>query len=194
MLEQLKPFKSVEDTLADETFVKWLGGIVGTEREGWFLELLAQLEYVGCRKILKGVPFGEVTVEVLQHVSEEAQHAFLLKNQAVRVHGNKTWTDSMFGAAGWRYFSDLDREISLRCQGSEYQWVSWAIEQRVLWVYPQYLELTQNAAVQATIRVILAQEARHGEYFGGRGEQTETIAREIECGLWRRLVGELEGQ
>ena len=47
-----------------------------------WIDLLAQLEYVGCRKIVKSVRSEDVSLDILRHVSEEASHAYLLKSVA----------------------------------------------------------------------------------------------------------------
>ncbi|HXX95437.1 MAG TPA: hypothetical protein VEN81_17585, partial [Planctomycetota bacterium] len=70
-----------------------------------WIDLLSQLEYVGCRKIVKSVGFGEVSLEVLRHVSEEASHAYLLKAVAEQLGlGGRSWRDGLFSEAGWGYF------------------------------------------------------------------------------------------
>lgn len=134
-------------------------------REVAWLDLLSQMEYVGMRKIVKSLDFGRVDVHVLQHIAEEASHAYLLKTVVEKLGGTawKNWATSPFSELGWRYFSGLDREL---CelepdQSSFYATVSWAVEQRVLELYPTYLEITQEPLVRRVIETILAQEKRH---------------------------------
>jgi len=38
--------------------------------EAEWLDLLSQLEYVGCRKIIKAIPYHQIDEGILQHVSE----------------------------------------------------------------------------------------------------------------------------
>src|SRR5437868_9851335 len=93
----------------DPSIAKLLDSIVaspGVERE--WIDLLSQLEYVGCRKIVKSVGFEAVSLDVLRHVSEEASHAYLLKS----IAGDRSWRDGRFAEAGWRYFQGLDQRIS----------------------------------------------------------------------------------
>jgi len=158
-----------------------------------WIDLLSQLEYVGCRKIVKSIGFESVTLEVLRHVSEEASHAYLLK--AVVEEGGivgRSWREGRFAEAGWGYFQNLDRRISALpgSDGLRYPAVSWAIERRVLIVYPAYLKTTRNEALKRALRRILAQEERHGAQFAEvpfpDGVAAE-IAR-IEESLWPDFV------
>ena len=143
--------------------------VVSPEVELEWIDLLSQLEYVGCRKIVKSVGFESVNLEILRHVSEEASHAFLLK--AVVEEGglrDRSWREGRFAEAGWGYFQGLDQRISSlpASEGLRYPGVSWAIERRVLVVYPAYLKVTRNESLKKALRRILAQEERHGAQFG----------------------------
>src|SRR5947209_1516699 len=86
--------------------------VASPAREAQWLDLLSQLEYVGCRKILKSLPFDRVSLEVLHHVSEEASHAFLLRAAAERLGHRAGWGESYLGAIGWSYFQALDRGVT----------------------------------------------------------------------------------
>src|SRR5882672_591608 len=158
-----------------------------------WIDLLSPLEYVGCRKIVKSIGFEPVSLEVLRHVSEEASHAYLLK--AVVEEGGiigRSWREGRFAEAGWGYFQNLDRRISALpgADGLRYPAVSWAIERRVLVVYPAYLKVTRNESLKKALRRILAQEERHGAQFAEvpfpDGMASE-IAR-IEEALWPDFV------
>jgi hypothetical protein len=154
----------------DASIVDFLGRIVASpDLELEWIDLLSQLEYVGCRKIVKSVGFESVNLEILRHVSEEASHAYLLK--AVVEEGglrDRSWREGRFAEAGWRYFQGLDQRISAlpASEGLRYPGVSWAIERRVLVVYPAYLKITRNESLKKALRRILAQEERHGAQFG----------------------------
>lgn len=168
-------------------------------RELEWLDMLSQLEYVGCRKILKSVPFDRISVEVLQHVSEEASHAYLLKD-VVEKHGadRKSWAANPLAEIGWRYFQALDQEISRLpgVAGLNYPAVSWAVEQRVLKVYPIYLAATKSNDVKRAVSRILAQERRHGGQFDAAefpdGLREKML--QIEESLWARFVSELSSR
>ncbi len=174
-------------------FSKWMhriGGEPQLERE--WLEMLCGLEYAGCRKIVKSVPFEAVGFEVLQHVMEEASHAFLLKAAAERLEVEpRSESVEAISAVGWTYFQSLDHSVSaLQPEGVPYPLVSWIVERRVLEMYPAYLEATQNPTVKRTLTRILAQEKRHSTQFGDEGFLPEVKERSIaiEARLWEAFV------
>jgi hypothetical protein len=178
----------------DPSIVEFLGRLCAAPAlELEWIDLLSQLEYVGCRKIVKSVGFESVTLEVLRHVSEEASHAFLLK--AVVEEGglrDRSWREGRLAEAGWRYFQALDQRISAlpESEGLRYPGVSWAIERRVLVVYPAYLNVTRNDSLKKALRRILAQEERHGAQFREfrfPDGYLDQIAR-IEESLWPEFV------
>jgi len=178
----------------DAGLLDFLGAIIASPKaELEWVDLLSQLEYVGCRKIVKSIGFESVSLEILRHVSEEASHAYLLKS-VVEEGGitGRSWREGRFAEAGWGYFQDLDRRISglPRSDGMRYPAVSWAIERRVLIVYPAYLRLTRNESLKKALRRILAQEERHGAQFAEvpfpDGMAAE-IAR-IEESLWPEFL------
>ncbi len=51
-----------------------------------FLFCLSHLEYVGSRKIAKALPACNMTAHHLEHLQEEAGHAFLLRREAEAGH------------------------------------------------------------------------------------------------------------
>lgn len=139
------------ETFTSEPFEQWMESVLQDEAlETRWLNLLSQLEYVGCRKILKSVPYDRVDAGVLQHIQEEALHAHLLKQLVLKRGGSEGWEDPSWSEAGWEYIQSVDRGI---CEGLSpfvyYPLVSWVIEQRVLWLYPWYLEKTGGSCHQA---------------------------------------------
>jgi hypothetical protein len=182
------------DPLMDPSVEALLGRIVASpEIELEWIDLLSQLEYVGCRKIMKSVGFEAVSLDILRHVSEEASHAYLLKS-VVEEGGlrDRSWREGRFAEAGWRYFQSLDQRISALpgSDGLRYPGVSWAIERRVLVVYPAYLQLTRNESLKKALRRILAQEERHGAQFGEFAFPEGYLAQvaRIEEALWPEFV------
>ena len=167
-------------------------------RELEFVDLLSQLEFVGCRKIVKAVPFDGVSCEVLQHISEEASHAYLLK-ALVEKGGlrRRSWLEAPLSALGWRYFRDLDERVSRLQEDARahYPAVSWVVERRVLELYPEYLGMTRNPGVKRVITRILAQERRHAETFSDlpHADWFRDAAIAIEAELWARFTEELHG-
>lgn len=180
----------------DPAFHRFLEQLVAhPDVELEWIDLLSQLEYVGCRKIVKSVGFESVSLEVLRHVSEEASHAFLLKS-VVEEGGlrDRSWREGRFAEAGWRYFQGLDQRISALpgSEGLRYPGVSWAIERRVLVVYPAYLEVTRNEGLRKALRRILVQEERHGSQFGQFSFPPGYLAQaaQIEEALWPEFLAD----
>lgn len=166
--------------------------------ESEWIDLLSQLEYVGCRKILKGVPFERMDLNLLQHVSEEASHAYLLKKAAGPEIAERSWREGKFADLGWNYFRCLDEQTSRLPEEKQdcYPIVSWAIERRVMEVYPAYLKITRNEELRRALAAILEQEKRHGAQFEGWNLPTEVKDRAIliERGLWREFVEGLKAR
>lgn len=160
-------------------FEKTLEKICSDRRlESHWVNLLSLLEYIGCRKILKGVPFNEVNAEILRHVFEESLHAFTLKKLV-----DTPWSEGLFTQIGWNYFKSLDEEISSKVQPS-YRAVSWAIEERVMRVYPLYVEKTDWSETKQVLCIILAQERRHAEMFL---QEERADLKQIEEKLWENF-------
>lgn len=180
---------------------RWLSAITDSPaRETEWLDMLSQLEYIGCRKIFKGVCFDRVDVSVLQHAAEEAMHALLFKRivQLRRGGDHSTWGECPLAAPGFRYFSGLDSSVATLVPDPElhYPLVSWVVEQRVLAVYPAYLALTKDRRVRTTLKQILAQEARHASQFAPTAEVVPQAMRakalSIERKWWEGLEREIE--
>ncbi len=162
-----------------------------------WLDMLSQLEYAGCRKIVKGVPFEKVNLEVLHHVMEEASHAFLLKSLVEKERNSLVaQAQSELSELGWRYFQSVDQQVcQLQGDGFHYPAVSWVVEQRVLVMYPQYAAATSNQSVKRVLARILAQEKRHGAQFDALDfpPQFKSAALECEQTLWDDFVEDLSG-
>ena len=81
---------------------------------------------------------------------------------------------------------------ALQTEG-HYPAVSWAIERRVMEVYPAYIAITKDPGVRGALQEILAQEKRHGAQFD-RLDLPSEVKREaarIEGELWEKFHGEL---
>jgi len=74
-----------------------------------------------------------------------------------------------------------------------YPAVSWAIERRVLAVYPAYAEISTDPAVKGVLARILAQEERHGAHFNACPFPDAFRARvlAVEVPLWSEFRDEL---
>lgn len=194
--------KRISQTLNDAAQIPtWLVSIVAdAARETEWLDMLSQLEYVGCRKIFKAVPFHRVDASVLQHASEEALHALLFKRVVQIRRGQEkdsSWNESALSEVGFRYFSRLDQKLcELVDKELHYPLVSWIVEQRVLAVYPAYLAVTRDRRVRSALKQILAQEVRHASQFHAISDVvSERILRRalrIEQELWSDLESDIE--
>jgi hypothetical protein len=170
--------------------------------ESEWLNHLSQLEYVGCRKILKAVPYESVDLETLQHIQEESSHALLLKQLAVELNPKvPTWTEGMYSALGWKYFSELDRQVSsllpLEKAGLAYPLVSFIVEERVMLVYPAYRNATQHPRVKSVLNLILSQEGRHETRFERwvqreLSKDTISAAQAIESEKWNEFCANVQ--
>ncbi len=176
---------------APDSIAPLLDRVTGSrEVELEWVDLLAQMEYVGFRKIAKAVPYDRVSLETLRHVSEEASHAYLLKAAAERNGlAERSWKEGLFSEAGWRYFEGLDRgvEAAVPDRALCYPLVAVAVERRVLALYSAYLERTAIADVRKAVERILAQERAHARLFDGRGLPGADV--EAACRLEDRLWG-----
>ncbi len=141
-----------------------------------WVEMLSQLEYVGCRKMLRSLAWEDVDLKILKHIQEEAQHAYLLK-LALGKKGLSSWGQNPLGELGWEYFAGLDESLTqLDTEEMPYALTSWAIEQRALAVYPAYLARTTNADIRRAVRTVLAQEEHHAKFFGDEAWSEKLIA------------------
>lgn len=182
--------------IINQTFPTLLKSIAANpSAELEWLDMLSQLEFVGCRKIIKSQGFDRMNASILRHLSEEASHAYLLRAVVEQIDPQRgPWTCGTLAEIGWKYFQTLDAQVASALQvRNPYPAVSWAIERRVLWVYPMYLEITSRDDVRRAVRQILAQEKRHAAQFDS-ADITEDQKRQcigIEEPLWNALEREL---
>ncbi len=158
----------------------------------WVL-LLSQLEYMGCRKILRGVRIDSLNASVLEHAHEEALHALLFKQVCEKEGLKIPYAQGIFSHVGFDYFQNVDRQISERVSQSHgpqfvYPSVSWIIEQRVLSVYPTYLKATSFPSIERALRTILIQEKKHSAQFESCPEDIKRTAEETESPLWNKFL------
>ena len=149
---------------ATENFKRDLRFIVDDFAERSWVELLALLEFVGCRKMIKSFDVFAMGLSELKHLSDEASHAYLLKKLIAEEWGEGApSTEFPFSRAGWNYFQGLDQRITaaVKDEASAYAAVSFAIERRVLEIYPLYSSMTRRKRVRETLLAILKDERGH---------------------------------
>lgn len=144
-------------------------------RHARFLNTLSLLEYVGVRKIMKSQAAESFTPELLEHVLEEARHAFVLKTLAQRVGDGAvpTYDPAMLlcGGQAVAYMQELDRgaERDLRdappAEGRP-EWVNYLyttllIEERADHVYRAYEPILARLGLGGVLAGIVREEEGH---------------------------------
>ena len=89
-----------------------------------FLNMLAMLEHMGSRKIMVSQMQHpeEMDLDTLQHLAEEARHAYFFKRHAERINGApmKGWLDenTMCRVPAMMYFGRMDAGITQKIKSS----------------------------------------------------------------------------
>lgn len=180
-----------------------------------FLNMLAMLEHLGSRKIMISQMDKMMTQDTLQHLSEEARHAYFFKRNAERVAGRSLdgWSDdnTMCRIPAAMYFGRLDAGITKflkveqrdalrrgdkRYNYDPYGWVSLIIELRACWLYAIYQEVLEASSDHMSLKSLLAEEDKHlAEMFEMCGEDHDRlkVLSAHETGLFAKLWSHLEG-
>ena len=148
-----------------------------------FLNMLSMLEHMGSRKIMVSQMNKpeEMDQDTLQHLAEEARHAYFFKRHAERINGGemKGWVDenTMTRVPALMYFGRMDAGISKQVgNDAAYGWVSLIIELRACWLYGIYNEVVEEADVHLPLKGLLAEEDHHlAEMFEMCGENTDQL-------------------
>lgn len=171
-----------------------------------FMNMLSMLEHMGSRKIMVSQMdrMGELDLDTLQHLSEEARHAFFFKRQAERIYGGAMdgWTDenTTQRIPAMMYFGRLDAGISKQVPADKaYGWVSLIIELRACWLYHIYHEVLEASDVQLSLKSLIAEEDKHlAEMFEMVGEDVELMRQlsayetELFGKLWDKISSSLD--
>ncbi|MEM7651094.1 MAG: hypothetical protein AAF204_03305 [Pseudomonadota bacterium] len=166
-----------------------------------FLNMLSMLEHMGSRKIMVSQMNRpeEMDQDTLQHLAEEARHAYFFKRHAERINGSamKGWVDenTMARVPALMYFGRMDAGISKQVGDRDaYGWVSLIIELRACWLYRIYNEVVEEAGVHLPLKGLIAEEDGHlEEMFEMCGEnyaQLRDLSRyetELFVKLWDAL-------
>jgi len=144
-------------------------------RHARFLNTLSLLEYIGVRKILKSQPAEGLSAEMLEHILEEARHAYVLKRLALRVGGESVATYAapalLCGEEARRYIQTLDRSAEIDLKESResaggaasvnYLYTTLLIEERAGAVYPLYEPLLARVGLGGVLAGIIREEEGH---------------------------------
>ncbi len=165
----------LEHAAASEAHLAWV--VKEPLRHGRWLNTLALLEHIGCRKIVKSMDSRSADLTLLRHIAEEARHALFFKELACRV-GGSTVTDFrseqlMCGDAARAYIQRLDHEISdvvsaqlsaePHSQLLPYLCVTRAVEVRAVDLYRRYEAHLRAIDAPFSLRSILLEEDSHLE-------------------------------
>ena len=143
-----------------------------------WLNTLAFMEYIGCRKIIKSQHAANLNLMLLQHISEEARHAFHFKKLAHKVSPvaspNFKAEHTLKGPLAEDYFQAIDHKVEQslsdcltpKSQASikttlNYFYTTWLIEERALMVYNIYNKILKTKAFPFNLDFILREEDGH---------------------------------
>ncbi len=169
-----------------------------------FLNMLSMLEHMGSRKIMVSqMNKGEtLSQDTLQHLAEEARHAYFFKRHAERINGEamQGWTQSNTTARvpALMYFGRMDAGISKRVgDDAAYGWVSLIIELRACWLYRIYDEVVEAENIHLPLKGLIAEEDGHLEEMFGICGQNYDVLKELsayETELFAKLWSALESE
>ena len=159
-----------------------------------FVNMLARLEYVGVRKILKSRRAERLDLDGIQHILDEAVHTLRLKKAAAALgaaSGAKvdvaTFADSstLAGDAGENYLQALDHRAEealvdlpeIDRAEANYLLTSAAVEVRAQVFYPMYDQSLRAHGAGFSVAAISKDEDRHLEEM--------TVALGAALGDWR---------
>ena len=173
------------------------------QRHALFMNMLSMLEHIGSRKLMLSQMDKHDTLDqdMLQHLSEEARHAYFFKRHAERIAGKALpgWTDenTMCRVPALMYFGRMDAGISKAVAPAEsYPWVSLIIELRACWLYRIYNEAIEEAGIHLPLKSLIAEEDHHlAEMYAAcddDGKQLRELSR-YETKLFEALWVQLEG-
>ncbi len=142
-----------------------LGRLVeDADLEGSFLRMVAQLEFIGARKILKTWGSRHPNRTVLEHLADEARHAHIFAEMAHQVCPGE---QAFCLDAGKAWFQGIDAWVdhTVSEAGGDvedcYLLTTALVEQRAMRLYPLYAALTAHEAVRTEMKQVLAEEAAH---------------------------------
>lgn len=171
-------------------------------RHALFLNMLSMLEHLGSRKIMISQMDRVMTQDTLQHLAEEARHAYFFKRNAERVAGRSLdgWSDenTMCRIPSAMYFGRLDAGISKKVgERNAYGWVSLIIELRACWLYEIYQDVLEKSSDHMSLKSLLAEEDKHlAEMFDMCGGDYDTLKSlsAYETELFEKLWSNLENE
>jgi hypothetical protein len=160
-----------------------------------FVNMLARLEYIGVRKILKSRRAERLDLDGLQHILDEAVHALRLKKAATAL-GGASGTDvrtfaagaTLAGDAAENYLQALDHRAEEALADlpegerpeANYLLTSAAVEVRAQVFYPMYDQTLRAHGAGFSVAAITKDEDRHLEEMA--------VGLSAALGDWRRRL------
>lgn len=125
--------------------------VKNTKQHTHWLNTLAFMEHIGSRKIIKSQNSSTLDLTLLQHISEEARHAFYFKTLAHKLSpvDCPSFEEKYMikGADSEDYFQAIDHHAeedlanSSRKNILNYLYTTWMIEERAIMLYKLYNEV-----------------------------------------------------
>ena len=136
-----------------------------------WLNTLAFMEHIGSRKIIKSQNSFTLDHTLLQHISEEARHAFFFKNLAHKLSPadcpNFTEDYLIKGSASEDYFQAIDHKAEEALTNSSskntlnYLYTTWMVEERAVMLYKIYNQILKSHKIPFNLNFVLQEEDHH---------------------------------
>ncbi len=136
-----------------------------------WLNTLAFMEHIGSRKIIKSQNSMTLDHFILQHISEEARHAFYFKNLAYKLSPSDcpNFEESYMikGSSSEDYFQNIDHKAEEELADSpdkkllNYLYTTWMVEERAIVLYELYNQILKNNKIPFNLNFILREEDHH---------------------------------
>lgn len=138
-----------------------------------WLNTLSFLEFMGTRKIARSLQGRRADRISLQHLAEEARHAYFFKRSIERILPDAdpgfALNELLAGFSAARYFHSLDAFVRRDLAGENqsgapelcYLYVTTLIEERAGWIYPAYDEILSSQESPVRLTGIILEEEQH---------------------------------
>lgn len=169
--------------------------------EARWLNTISLLESIGARKITKTVCQNHPSQEILEHLADEARHAFAFKKLSNEMEGAETKGYLCIEQAV-NYFQSLDQQASSWIASHlgedtylNYLFVTWLIERRAMKLYPLYKTLTSSTQVAEELKKIVIEESAHMHPIESKAKSmlSDDKAKEL-CAIEERLFESFESE
>ena len=152
-----------------QSFLKKI--VLNKKLHTYWLNTLSFMEYIGSRKIIKSQDAATLDRTLLQHISEEARHAFYFKNMAHKLSPadcpNFEEAYMIKGTSSEDYFQSIDHKAEEELSHSPYKavlnylYTTWMIEERAVILYEIYNQILKSHQMPFNLNMILYEEDHH---------------------------------